>query len=98
MSVFLSERARADLDAIWLDAAQISNKSANELILDLDEALQHLGRYPMMGKSRPELGHEDLRSFPRGHCIIYYVPREPDVGVDIARILHAKRDVSSSFR
>ena len=49
---------------------------------------------PMMGRARNELV-ADLRSFPYGRYIIFYIPI--DDGIDVVRVLHSSRDVDAVF-
>jgi len=48
----------------------------------------------LIGRSRPELG-ENLRSFPVGNYLVFYVPRAD--GVDIARVIYGGRDLPGAF-
>jgi toxin ParE1/3/4 len=45
-----------------------------------------------MGRSRPELA-PNLRSFPVGQYVIFYLPLAK--GVEIVRVLHGARDFES---
>jgi toxin ParE1/3/4 len=45
-----------------------------------------------MGRSRLELA-PDLRSFPVGQYVIFYLPLPK--GVEIVRVLHGARDIES---
>ena len=83
--------ARADLAEIWDFIAQDSPKRASELLRNLESVFETLASQPMMGRERPELA-DDLRSFPVGRYVIYYLPW-PD-GIDVVRVLHAARDVT----
>lgn len=83
--------ARADLAEIWDFIAQDSPKRATEFLRNLESVVETLASQPMMGRERPELA-ADLRSFPAGRYVIYYLPW-PD-GIDVVRVLHAARDVA----
>jgi toxin ParE1/3/4 len=48
----------------------------------------------MLGRSRPELA-SDLRSFPTGSYIIFYVPIE--TGIEIVRVVSGNRDIDALF-
>ena len=67
-------------------------KHADKFAVLIDEQLRALARRPRMGRSRPELAPE-LRSFPVGQYVIFYLPR-PN-GVEIVRVLHVARDIES---
>jgi toxin ParE1/3/4 len=43
-----------------------------------------------MGRARPELA-PDLRSFPFGRYVIFYMPLSD--GIDVVRVLHSARDI-----
>jgi len=47
-----------------------------------------------MGRARHELV-VDLRSFPFGRYVIFYMPIEG--GIDVVRVLHSARDVDAAF-
>ena len=87
-------RARADLREIWLYIARDNPEHATRFLRSIDEKCRTLADFPMMGRSRPELGPE-LRSFPVGHYAIFYRPLEN--GVEIVRILHQARDIEVLF-
>jgi toxin ParE1/3/4 len=48
-----------------------------------------------MGRTRDELAAE-LRSFPVGRYVVFYMPL--DDGVDVIRVLHGSRDIDAIFR
>jgi toxin ParE1/3/4 len=47
-----------------------------------------------MGRARNELA-ADVRSFPVGRYVVFYVPI--DAGIDVVRVLHSARDVDAIF-
>lgn len=47
---------------------------------------------PLAGRERREL-RADLRSFPAGNYVIFYVPL-PD-GVEIIRVMHGRQDIGA---
>jgi toxin ParE1/3/4 len=47
-----------------------------------------------MGRERPEL-LADLRSFPVGRYVIFYLPRPH--GIEVVRVLHGARDLKPLF-
>lgn len=54
-----------------------------------------LARQPQAGRLRPELHVPELRSFPVGNYVVFYLPL-PD-SVNIVRILERHRDVEAVF-
>ena len=91
-SVIFSPTAEADLLAIWSYIAQHSRTNADKFFDSVNEKCQLLAANSAMGRLRPELG-EEVRSFPIGNYVIYYWP--VSAGVEIVRILHTARDLSS---
>lgn len=86
--------AEADLDGIWLYIAQDSPTNANRLIDLIEDRCRLLAENPMMGRSRPELA-SDLRSFPVGNYIIFYIPLED--GIEVIRVIRGDRDIEALF-
>jgi toxin ParE1/3/4 len=87
-------RAKCDLVEIWDHIADDSEFRADAFIDTIDRKIQALAARPGMGRSRDELA-EGLRSFPVGRYVIFYrVMRD---GIEIVRVLHGSRDLSSLF-
>jgi toxin ParE1/3/4 len=61
----------------------------------LRAALRVIAKAPKIGQKRDELA-EDLRSFPVGNHIVYYV--EKGKGIKIARILHPSMDREKAIK
>jgi toxin ParE1/3/4 len=87
----VSSAAAADLDDIWLYAAeQRSEDVADRLIDSIVGRFAVLARMPRLGRRRPEI-IPGLRSFPVGNYVIYYTAHKSRVV--ILRVLHGARDV-----
>ena len=91
--VVVSPQADLDVDAAWLFIAERNLIAANELIDRITEASQTLASAPKMGRLRPEL-RSRLRSFPVENYLIFYI--EIFGGIEILRIMHARRNVGRS--
>jgi toxin ParE1/3/4 len=91
-SVVVRPRALVDLADIWAYIAEDSVNHANKFAALIDSQFRALARQPHMGRSRPELA-TNLRNFPVGHYVIFYVPLPK--GVEIIRVLHGARDIES---
>src|SRR5579863_1361952 len=94
-NVVVRPMALADLVEIWAFIAQDSVNHADRFAGLIDRQLRALARQPHMGRNRPELA-ADLRSFPVGRYIIFYVPFAK--GVEVVRVLHGARDIESILR
>ena len=92
--VVLSELAEADLTDIWVFAAQDNAEAADRLVDQIHEKCQFLATTPKAGRQRPELD-PSIRSFAAGSYVIFY--READNGIEVARVLHGRRDIPPLF-
>ena len=86
--------AAADVLDIWGHIAEDSLDQADRWIDKLDEKFGILATQPLMGRTREELA-ADLRSFPFGRYVIFYMPVQD--GIDVVRVLHSARDVDAAF-
>ena len=86
--------AAADILDIWDHIAEDSLAQADRWVDKLDEKFKLIATQPLIGRARNELAAE-LRSFPFGRYVIFYMPIED--GVDVVRVLHSARDVDAVF-
>jgi toxin ParE1/3/4 len=93
--VVLSELAESDLAGIWAFVAQDDRGAADRLIEAVQEKFQMLAATPKAGRKRPELG-PSIRSLAVGSYVIFY--REGRSTVEVARVLHGRRDIRQFFR
>lgn len=93
--VILSELAEADLTDIWIFVAQDNVEAADRLLDQLHEKCLFLANSPKAGRQRPELD-PSIRSFAVGNYVIFY--RESANGIEVARLLHGRRDIPPLFR
>jgi len=61
---------------------------------NIKRRMSMLAARPLIGMARDEL-EIGLRSFPVGQHVIFYC--ETDYGIEIVRVLHMSRDVTSQF-
>ena len=93
--VVWAPRGRRDLRDIWLYFARIASPDvADELLREIGRAGARLGRHPLMGRPRDELV-SGVRSVLVPPHVIFY--RVSDERVEIARILHQRRDLGSAL-
>lgn len=86
--------AETDLTDIWFHIALDNPDAADALIDRIERQATLLAKNPELGRLRPEL-LEDLRSFPIGNYCLFYRP-EPG-GIELVRVLHGARDMTSQF-
>lgn len=86
----IASQARNDLDAIWSYIAADSTAAADRLMDTFHEKFLLLSTQPFLGESRPDLA-ANLRVFCVGNYVVLYRPESP--GIEVARVIHAARDV-----
>jgi toxin ParE1/3/4 len=87
-----SSRVDLDLDSIWSFIAADNVGAANRQIDRVGEVFEMLLQNPLAGRARAELG-KDLRSFPVGNYIIFYLPLSD--GIEVVRVLHGRQDIDA---
>jgi len=90
-----SSDANFGIAKICFDLLEVSPLAADRFLDALEATCELLEQHPLIGRSRPELG-EDLRSFPVGNYLIFYVPASD--GIAIARVIYGGRDLPTVFR
>jgi toxin ParE1/3/4 len=85
-----ASRVDLDLDSIWSFIAADNVGAANRQIDQIGEVFAMLLQNPLAGRGRPELG-KDLRSFPVGNYIVFYLPLSD--GIEVVRVLHGRQDI-----
>jgi toxin ParE1/3/4 len=89
-----TKEAVKDLDDIWDYIAEDDPIAADGFIDQLYSVCERLAFSPLVGRQREEF-RRDLRSFPHGNYLIFYIPR--GTTVEIIRIIHGNRDLKSAF-
>lgn len=91
----LSPLAEEDLfKIISITIESWGNEQAKIYAQNIDAALLKLAQYPDFGRERSEI-YKDARSFPIEKHIAFY--QVSDSGIDVARILHQRMDLSKHF-
>jgi toxin ParE1/3/4 len=91
----LTERAKADLDEIWLHIALDNAINATRIIEAILDKGELLAEQPAIGRSRAEFG-SGLRSLAVGSYLIFYRPIAD--GIEVVRIVHGARRFEALFR
>lgn len=86
--------AAEDVVDIWGHVAEDSVEQADRWVDELDAKFELLSTQPLIGRTRNEIA-ANLRSFPFGRYLIFYVPAED--GIDVVRVLHSARDIDVVF-
>jgi toxin ParE1/3/4 len=93
-SIVVRPKAVDDLAEIWAYIAEDSLREANAFASRIHKEFRMLSGQPRMGRERPEL-LADLRSFPVGRYVIFYLPHPH--GIEVVRVLHGARDLKPVF-
>ena len=96
MTVIKAPRANGDLVSIhnYIADANKSRVNADRFMQRLDEEFELIATQPRMGRIRDDL-QLGLRSQPFDKYLILYRPSGE--GIEVARVIHAARDVESLF-
>ena len=89
-----SAAAEADLLDIWLYVAEHDQTAADRLLHRLEEAVQRLVRYPLIGHMREEVA-ADLRLLLQDDYLIIYRYFQTESLVSIERVVHGRRDLGT---
>ena len=93
--ILFTPLATEDLREIWVYLAEnAGSESANKFLLAVKKKCETVSAFPEMGRVRHEY-LVNLRSFPFGNYIIFYLPLEN--GIAVLRIVHSSRDIQQVF-
>ena len=88
--------ARQDLFGLWRYIADDSGEArADQYLRRLNDVITYLAQQPLLGRARPEIPAEGLRSFPSESHVIFYIPL-PD-GIELIRVLHGSQDIERAW-
>jgi toxin ParE1/3/4 len=92
----IAPEARSDLDAVWdyLGVEKQNPTAAHRQIEVFYSKFSLLAANPFMGEARNDLG-TNLRSFGAGNYVVVY--RTTGSKIEIARVIHAARDIRAVF-
>ncbi len=89
-------RVEQDLIDLWHYIAADSGEVRAAAVIDrIEQRLEALAAYPLMGRARDEL-RPTLRSSPVGRYVVFYFPL--DDGIDVVRVLYGGRDLDAIFQ
>lgn len=89
-------RARQDLVEIWLYIADESGEPrADRYLRRLNDVVSYLAQQPLMGRKRPEISEEGIRSFPAESHVIFYIALQD--GIELVRVIHGSQDLEKAW-
>ena len=90
----LSPAAAADVEGIVSYLDDHASHATDLVLAALDESMGRLAEHPGIGHLREDLAAEALRFYPVWSSLVVYRVTER---VEIVRVLHAARDLSSEL-
>lgn len=94
MRLLSTPAAERDLIDIWTYIATDNPDAADRLLDAIADRIEQLRKHPRMGRLRPDIA-ADARFLPIGNYVVLY--RLTDEVVEIVRVVHGARDVTSLF-
>jgi toxin ParE1/3/4 len=89
-------RARQDLVEIWRYIADDAGESrADRYLRRLNDVASYLAQQPLMGRNRPEIQEEGIRSFPAESHVMFYIALED--GIELVRVIHGSQDLENAW-
>ncbi|MGL4514033.1 MAG: type II toxin-antitoxin system RelE/ParE family toxin [Lacipirellulaceae bacterium] len=92
LPVVYSSSCLADLYGIWTYHAEHSVETADRMVTAINDRIDGLSRFPLIGERQPRFGPRTRRTLCRGYVIYYEVA---DDRVDVLRVVHGARDTTS---
>jgi len=87
-----SPQTEIDLTSIYNFIADDSMKAAEAWLKRIEDTFDMLAQTPMAGRARDDLS-VNLRSFPVGRYIIFYIPVSD--GVEVVRVMNNRQDIDA---
>jgi toxin ParE1/3/4 len=89
-------RARQDLVEIWrYIAGESGEPRADRYLRRLNDVVSYLAQQPLMGRKRPEILEEGIRSFPAESHVIFYIALQD--GIELVRVIHGSQDLETAW-
>ncbi len=89
----LTGPARADVQRIWNDVADRSERQADRLVGRFNSKFRKLAEQPLLQGADDDVYGTPYRISQVGDYIIFYTPTAD--GVTIARVIHGAQDIGS---
>jgi toxin ParE1/3/4 len=89
-------RARQDLIEIWRYVADDSGEPrADRYLRRLNDVISYLAQQPLMGRKRPEIPEQGIRSFAAESHVVFYMALED--GIELVRVIHGSQDLERAW-
>jgi toxin ParE1/3/4 len=94
LPIIRSAQSEEDLVAIWRYIAADNPAAATRLLERIDERIQMLATFPLLGENQPQYGARTRRII-EGNYLVFY-DALPDA-VHVLRVFHAARKLDNLF-
>ena len=89
-------RARQDLIEIWrYIAGESGEPRADKYLRRLNDVITYVAQQPLMGRTRPEIQEEGIRSFVAESHVIFYIALLD--GMELVRVIHGSQDLETAW-
>ena len=89
-------RARQDLVEIWrYIAGDAGEPRADKYLRRLNDVITYLAQQPLMGRVRPEIQEEGIRSFAAESHVVFYIALAD--GIELVRVNHGSQDLEKAW-
>jgi toxin ParE1/3/4 len=89
-------RALEDLIKIWRRIADDSGEPrADKYPRRLNDVITYVAQQPLMGRARPEIPVEEIRSFVAESHVIFYIALLD--GMELVRVIHGSQDLEKAW-
>ena len=88
--------SRQDLLGIWRYIADDSGETrADKYLHRLNDVISYVAQQPQMGRERPEIREEGIRSFVAESHVLFYVVISD--GIELVRVIHGSQDLETAW-
>jgi len=85
-----------DIIDIWRRIARESGEPrADKYLSRLNDVITYLAQQPLMGRARPEIPEDGIRSFAAESHVLFYIARLD--GMELVRVLHGSQDIEKAW-
>ncbi len=89
-------RSRQDLVEIWRYIADESgDPRADKYLRRLNDVITYVAQQPLIGRARPEIQEEGIRSFVAESHVIFYIALAD--GMELVRVIHGSQDLEKAW-
>lgn len=89
-------RALQDLIEIWrYIASESGDQRADKYLRRLNDVITYVAQQPLMGRARPEIQEEGIRSFAAESHVIFYIGLLD--GMELVRVIHGSQDLETAW-